>query len=1014
MLSLTLNNGLLQVNCDTRTELQGGNQIFLGLDSSGNGNIFAAITDHLGNLESGSFDPSTLSQIFLDGCAAGSDTFTIAQTLASTHTTVNFFANSGGPNDVVNFPSGAFGLSSIQGTVDIYDPNGSVAVNVIDTTSFGINTTYLFNFTYPDDPRLLGAIRGPAPADIHYDYAQTSKVSIVTSALLVGPTVNVEATGTTTNLVLNGDTAVNVTENGSLQEIQGTLNIENPSSPNRRTALFIDGSADPPSLNINSGTFTPNPDDSEMNSDTWQYIHGWAPAAINYECQDISRVTEAFADGVLTQFRASCGPAEIIGHGMMTVHVGDAGSVQGIRGALYIDNTMPGGTTLDVDDSADPVARTVTLASVVPAAGGPTFGSITGLAPASITYDFAALAIETIATGIQAGNEINVLATGVPTDLDLNSIGTVNVGLGNGQRIMAPLNIMDSQPAAATVNVDDSADTALHTVTLTSASSTPAASMDLVSSSWGVINGLAPAPIAYQYAGTSSITLATSNALSDVINVLGTGVPTDVYPFNGAEINVGNGSVAGIQGPLGFWTHNSKIINVDDSADPAQERAIIEPFTPPGSELLGSVVFPVFRNGPPPARVMWTIPGTSSVTLSTSTASGDGVDVLATAVPMNLHLNGVGAVNVGRGSLRGIQGPLNIMNGADRGTVLALDDSADTAPEEVTQQGFLPVGPSSGWGEFLITLLDTGQSLAPISYQIAGARSLLLKTSMGNSVIWFHDIRVPFRLIGGPGDNTLAGPLLLNNAWDIKAANAGTLDKTVSFFNMENLMGGPLVDIFRFEPSGSVWSVNGGGAPAGQGDWLDYSGWTAPVTVNLGTGSASAIGGGAPGQVSNIQNVFGSPSGSTLIGNALGNILVGEGGLTTIVGGSGRSVLIGGSGASAVIGGSGGSPSDGDILIAGTTIYDSDATAHVNALMAILTEWQSADSYATRFTMINTGIGMPGGVRLTYGKDVFDNGQVNTLIAQPGLAAVDWFFGNFASGHSTIFNFEPGEHVNNM
>jgi hypothetical protein len=231
---------------------------------------------------------------------------------------------------------------------------------------------------------------------------------------------------------------------------------------------------------------------------------------------------------------------------------------------------------------------------------------------------------------------------------------------------------------------------------------------------------------------------------------------------------------------------------------------------------------------------------------------------------------------------------------------------------------------------------------------------------------------------------------------------------------MENLMGGPLVDIFRFGPSGSVWCVDGGGAPAGQGDWLDYSLWTAPVTVNLATGSASAVVVGAPGEVRNIQNVFGSRGGSTLTGNALGNILVGEGGVTNITGGSGRSLLIGGPGPSNIAGGSGGSPTGGDILIAGVTRYDSDNPAHVNALMAILAEWQSADSYATRFIKINTGTGMPGHVRLEYGKTVFDNGQVNTLTAQPGIAPVDWFFGNFALGHTTIINFETGEHVNNM
>jgi hypothetical protein len=83
--------------------------------------------------------------------------------------------------------------------------------------------------------------------------------------------------------------------------------------------------------------------------------------------------------------------------------------------------------------------------------------------------------------------------------------------------------------------------------------------------------------------------------------------------------------------------------------------------------------------------------------------------------------------------------------------------------------------------------------------------------------------------------------------------------------------------------------------------------------------------------------------------------------------------------------------------------------------MSILAEWQSSDSYATRFSDIDTGTGggLNGTHKLNYGTTVFDNRKVNTLTAQPGTAIVDWFFGNFAVGHTTINNFETGEHKNN-
>ena len=69
-----------------------------------------------------------------------------------------------------------------------------------------------------------------------------------------------------------------------------------------------------------------------------------------------------------------------------TVNVGNAGSVQGILGALTIQNP-PSFTTLNVNDSADTVARTVTLSTFV--SGGANWGSITGLAPAAINYKYA-------------------------------------------------------------------------------------------------------------------------------------------------------------------------------------------------------------------------------------------------------------------------------------------------------------------------------------------------------------------------------------------------------------------------------------------------------------------------------------------------------------------------------------------------------------------------------------------------------------------------------------------------
>jgi hypothetical protein len=103
-------------------------------------------------------------------------------------------------------------------------------------------------------------------------------------------------------------------------------------------------------------------------------------------------------------------------------------------------------------------------------------------------------------------------------------------------------------------------------------------------------------------------------------------------------------------------------------------------------------------------------------------------------------------------------------------------------------------------------------------------------------------------------------------------------------------------------------------------------------------------------------------------------------------------------------------------MIAGFTSYDTMTAANQASLMAILAEWQSADSLATRFTDINTGSGggLNGSNMLNYGITVHDNGKVNTVTAQAGTVAVDWFFANAIVGHTKVNNFRPGDYINNL
>lgn len=81
--------------------------------------------------------------------------------------------------------------------------------------------------------------------------------------------------------------------------------------------------------------------------------------------------------------------------------------------------------------------------------------------------------------------------------------------------------------------------------------------------------------------------------------------------------------------------------------------------------------------------------------------------------------------------------------------------------------------------------------------------------------------------------------------------------------------------------------------------------------------------------------------------------------------------------------------------------------------MTLMAEWQSSDSYATRFSKVNNGI---SGYKLNYGTTVKTGGDGVTLTAATGSGdpAVDWFFGTFTGSNPDIMvNYETGEHINN-
>jgi Ca2+-binding RTX toxin-like protein len=133
--------------------------------------------------------------------------------------------------------------------------------------------------------------------------------------------------------------------------------------------------------------------------------------------------------------------------------------------------------------------------------------------------------------------------------------------------------------------------------------------------------------------------------------------------------------------------------------------------------------------------------------------------------------------------------------------------------------------------------------------------------------------------------------------WNLTGANAGSVQvngpaRDLDFSSFENLTGSPNAnDTFVMGVAGSLTGQLSGQGPVGSlgaGDTLDYSAWNSTVIVDLTTGSATAIMGGAAGGLltdtvgSSIEHVYGGSAADTIVGDADVNTIRGNGGSDTI------------------------------------------------------------------------------------------------------------------------------------
>src|SRR5262249_53333797 len=124
-------------------------------------------------------------------------------------------------------------------------------------------------------------------------------------------------------------------------------------------------------------------------------------------------------------------PTNLFNNGPATINVGSGNRLNGITGALTLENE-PDFDTVNISDQNDPVFQNMpTLSTVV--VKGSTLVRLSGLAGvAPISWDYPDTAMVTINTGV-AGATVTVLGTGVPTFLNGNPLGTNTLVGGNLQ-----------------------------------------------------------------------------------------------------------------------------------------------------------------------------------------------------------------------------------------------------------------------------------------------------------------------------------------------------------------------------------------------------------------------------------------------------------------------------------------------------------------------------------------------------------------------------------------------------
>jgi hypothetical protein len=600
-------------------------------------------------------------------------------------------------------------------------------------------------------------------------------------------------------------------------------------------------------------------------------------------------VSQSFADASITagisindgngngtiNIRATVKPTFVEGQGGFDhVTLGNAGNMQGIQGPVTITHlNAVGNIALTLDDSNDPAAQNPTLG----VSNG--FGTVTGLAPGTISYKAADVGLVTINSG-SGGNTYTVADTvvnnragfggtvintginastvnvlGTTGNLLINAQGTlgvngsafgfdrVNVGNAHSvQGIHGQLLLVTQGTKSATLELDDSADKTARTVTVNNVS----------------VSGLAPTPILFNNSFAGIELIIDGGSGGNTFQEVGGADLTSIHGGTGNDtVNVGSPdhSLDNIHGIFDFVGQGTNdIVNLNDQGTTHAEAYTFEALTNGGNDILrddgtsfffGFSVFGTTKhvvvNGAGSGNtfnVQDTF-GAADTTLNTGLGA-DTVNVQGTTGALTVNgQDGADIVNVGlNGSVQGIKGALTITNAGDF-SALNVDDHLDHTGRTVTMNDFNVVTTN------VLNAIGTITGLAPatITYPDGGVSSVTVSGGDGGNTYIVENTAAIGR-----------GPVTTLNTGI--GRNFVTVQRTTGTLVVNGQGGADLVDVGL---NGSVQNIFGAVTVTNAGGFstlvADNSADTVNRVVNMGVaGGFGSITGLSPATISYLAN----------------------------------------------------------------------------------------------------------------------------------------------------------------